>query len=274
MGEAGTKPLAGKRVMVTRAAEQCGALVDALREAGAEAVVMPVVAFAAVERPKELDRWLTGAARLDWVFLTSQNAVRALEERCAALGRSMAKSFGGVRVAAIGPATAEAAQAAGVSVDYTAQVHNGVALAGELAGEVRGKRVFVPRSDKANPELIAALEANGAQVIAVVAYRTIAATTDSQSLQDVLAKGLDAALFFSPSAVHHLREMLGEERFLELGRQAVFVAIGPVTERALKEEGVERILLAADTTVAASIAELGEFFSKAGQAQPAGAKQR
>jgi len=262
--------------MVTRAAEQSQPLIDALKEAGAEAVVAPLVAFAPPNDFTGLDRCLTGGVgKFDWVFLTSQNAVRALQERCMTLGRSLVVSLPGVKVAAVGPSTADAARAAGLNVDYVSKVHNGVALAGELGDQVNGKRVFLPRSDRANPDLIWALARHGAQVIPLVAYKTVAADADLQKIEEIVSKRkVDAVLFFSPSAVHHLREMMGAERFREFGRQAAFVAIGPVSERALKEEGVGRVLVAADTTVGASIAALGEFFSKAGQAQPAGVKPR
>jgi uroporphyrinogen-III synthase len=275
VGETGAKPLAGRRVVVTRAAEQCQPVIEALREAGAEAVLLPLVAFAAVENPDELDECLKDAERFDWVFFTSQNAVRALQERAGKIGILLGQSFSGAKIAAVGPATAEVVRVAGLNVDCVSKVHNGVALAEELAGEVRGKNVFLPRSDRANPDLVMALQRHGAIVKTVVAYKTVAPDLEAGTAEEILAKGgVDAVLFFSPSAVHHLRGILGAARFRELGERAAFVAIGPVSENALREERVDRILVAADTTVAATIATLAEFFAKAGQAQPAGAKQR
>jgi uroporphyrinogen-III synthase len=275
VGETGAKPLAGRRVVVTRAAEQCQPVVEALREAGAEAVLLPLVAFAVVENPDELDECLKGLGRFDWVFFTSQSAVRALQERAGKTGISLGQSFSGAKIAAVGPATADAVRAAGLNVDYVSRVHNGVALAEELAGEIRGKNVFLPRSDRANPDLVAALQRHGATVKPVVAYKTVAPDVEAGTTEEILAKGgVDAVLFFSPSAVHHLREILGAERFRELSRRAAFVAIGPVSDKALREERVDRILVAADTTVVATISTLTEYFTKAGQAQPAGAKQR
>jgi uroporphyrinogen III methyltransferase / synthase len=275
VGESGSKPLAGKRVMVTRTAEQSETLLEALRAAGAEAVVVPLVAFAHADKLEELDRYLRAAGQYEWVFFTSQNAVRALEQRCAAQGRSLEQVLGQVKVAAVGPATADAVRAAGLGVTHISRVHNGVALAEELAEQVHGKRVFLPRSDRANPDLIEALQRQGALVLAVAAYKTVAPEAERGKMQELLARGgVDAVLFFSPSAVHHLRELVGAEKFRNFGRQAAFVAIGPVSARALKQEGVERVLTAADTTVAASIAALAGFFSRAGQAQPAGAKPR
>jgi len=268
------KPLAGKRVVVTRAAEQSQPLVDALRAAGAEPAVLPVVAFTAPDDVAALDDCLKTPGQFDWVFLTSQNAVRALQERWAALGLHGAEVFAGVQMAAVGPATADAALMAGLRVAYVSRVHNGVAMAEELAVQVCGKRVLLPRSDRANPELIRTLEGFGAKVTPVAAYKTVAPDVAVHELQvDLTQDHVNAVLFYSPSAVHHFREILGAERFAQLSRHAIFVAIGPVSEQALREEGVERVLTAADTTVTASIATLAEFFGKAGQQQSAGAKR-
>ena len=273
MGEAHYKPLAGKRMVVTRAAEQSQPLVDALRTAGAEPVVLPVVAFAVPEDVAALDDCLKAPERFDWVFLTSQNAVRALQERCAALALRGVDVFSAAQLAAVGPATAEAARAAGLRVAYVSQVHNGMAMAEELAGELCGKRVLLPRSDRANPGLIKALEGFGAKVTPVVAYKTVAPETASHESQPSMLHGqTDAVLFYSPSAVHRFREIVGAERFVQLSREAIFVAIGPVSRQALEEQGVERVLTATDTTVTALIAALTEFFSNTGQ-QHAGAKQ-
>jgi uroporphyrinogen-III synthase len=274
VGEKNRKPLAGKRVIVTRALEQSQSLVDALRDAGAEPVLLPLVAFTPPDTLTELDACLRDSARFDWVFLTSQNALRAVQQRCAALDLSLEKVFAGVKIAAVGPATAEAVTAAGLSVNFISRIHTGVALAEELSAEAQKKRVFLPRSDRANPELIDVLDRHGWEVTPVVAYKTVPPQSDSPYAQESdLLRDADAILLFSPSAVHHLCDLLGAQRFRDLSHQAIFVAIGPVSERALKTERVDRILLASDTTVAAVVATLAEYFAKAGQHQPAGAKQ-
>jgi uroporphyrinogen-III synthase len=268
------KPLAGKRVVVTRALEQSQSLLVALRDAGAEPVLLPLVAFAPADNPAELDACLKNSARFDWVFFTSQNALHAVQQRCAALDLPLAQVFAGVKIAAVGPATAEAVTNAGLPVNYISRIHTGVALAEELSAEAQKKRVFLPRSDRANPDLIEVLNFHGWQVTPVIAYKTVSPNSDSHETQESLLRGGAAAiLFFSPSAVHHLRDLLGSQRFHELSRESVFVAIGPVSENTLKAEGVIRILLAADTTVAATVSVLVDHFAKAGQQQPAGAKQ-
>jgi len=274
VGDQRHKPLAGKRVIVTRALEQSQSLVDALRDAGANPVLLPLVAFAPPDNPAELDACLKNSTRFDWVFFTSQNALRGVQQRCASLNLALPQVFPGVKIAVVGPTTAEAVSAAGLQVNFISRIHNGVALAEELSAEAQKKRVFLPRSDRANPDLIEVLNLRGWQVTSVVAYKTVAPNSDSPETQESLLRGeADAILFFSPSAVHHLRHLLGVSRFLDLSHQSVFVAIGPVSENALKAEGVGRILLAADTTVAAAVATLADYFAKAGNQQPAGAKQ-
>jgi len=274
VGEKNSKPLARKRVVITRALEQSQSLVDALREAGAEPVLFPLVAFAPTDNLVELDACLKNSARFDWVFFTSQNALRAVQQRCAAMDLPVAKVFSGVKIAAVGPATAEAVAAAGLAVDFISRIHTGVALAEELSAEEKRKRVLLPRSDRANPDLIEVLNLHGWQVTPVVAYKTVSPDADSSVVQESLLRGdADAILFFSPSAVHHLHDLLGLQRFRDLSRQSIFVAIGPVSESALKAEGIERVLQAADTSVSAAVSTLSDYFARAGQHQPAGAKQ-
>jgi uroporphyrinogen-III synthase len=81
----------------------------------------------------------------------------------------------------------------------------------------------------------------------------------------MLRGGADAVLLFSPSAVHHLYDLLGRDRFLAFAQGTAFVAIGPVTESMLRQEGVSRIVLARDTTAAAALEALAEFFIKPNQ---------
>ena len=135
-------------------------------------------------------------------------------------------------------------------------------MAQELAAEVKGKTVFLPRSDRANPELVEELKRLGATVKEVVAYKTI--SPDDAALAGArasLQQSVDAILFFSPSAVHHLQDILGSEKVLEISRQAIYAAIGPVTEKALRAAGIERVLLADDTTVASIVNALQKYFS-------------
>jgi len=274
VGEQASNALKGKRVVVTRAAEQSEQLVKELKDRGAVPVLLPMVAFAPPDDSAPLDQAIRQLSAYDWVFVTSQNALRALRERCGLLKFNLPETFSGVKIAAVGPATSEAVENAGLRVAYVASKHTGVALAGELANEVRGKRVLLPRSDRANPELVEELKRLGADVTEVCAYKTIPPEKRDMDAAAKTAEGADAVLFFSPSAVHHLQELLGNEKFLKLSRRSVFAAIGPVTEEALRRASVERVLVARDTSVTAVVEALGDYFVQEGAGLSAGVKPR
>jgi uroporphyrinogen-III synthase len=267
------KSLQRKRVMVTRAIEQSEAIVQALKEHGAIPVLAPMIAFAPADDSTALDNLLSGTQVFDWLFITSQNAVKALQDRSANLNIDLAHRMREVKIAVVGPTTAEMVKTAGLTVDYISRQHRGVALAEELSGKIEGKSILLPHSDKANPDLVAKLKTLGTTVIEVVAYKTIQPQPGAIiEFEKLRRDGVDAVLFFSPSAVHHLHAILGEEQFHLFSRQALFAAIGPVTEQALRSVNVERIVMAQDTTVSAVIDILMGYFSAEGTKLPAGAK--
>jgi len=271
VGEDSAGALRGKRIVVTRAVEQSSELVRVLEEKGAVPILLPMIAFGVTDNIAELDQAIRDIGAFDWVFVTSQNVLRALQERCRALRLDLRATMAQARVAAVGPATAEALKTAGIGVAHVATKHQGVSLALELAADVKGKRVLLPRSDRAKHELVDQLIHLGAAVTEVVAYKTIAPddailATIRATLQD----GADAVLFFSPSAVHHLQDTLGNEKVLEISRQVIFAAIGPVTEKALRAANITRVLLAEDTTVTSIVKALETHFSAPPSSSSAG----
>jgi uroporphyrinogen-III synthase len=274
VGDLNLSPLAGKRVVVTRAAEQSEELVQELIARGAIPVLLPLLSFAAPEDAAPMDEALAELAEFDWVIFTSVNAVRAVATRATSLGYGEDQFAGVKSVAVVGPATAEAAKEAGFRVDYVPTTHNGLALAQELGERVRGKKVFLPRSDRANPDLPAALKKFGARVTEVVAYRTVPPnSTDQRKWKEMLDGGADAVLFFSPTAVHHFAELLGEEQLRVAQDTIAMVAIGPITAKALREANVGRMTVPSDTTAAAAVDALEEYFAENEKQINAGVKR-
>jgi uroporphyrinogen III methyltransferase/synthase len=274
VGEGAPNPLQGKRIVITRAADQSESLVAGLRGSGAMAVLMPLVAFAAPDDVQRLDETVANLRGFDWIFLTSQNALRALQDSSARIHMPLGEAVKDTAIAAVGPATAEVVRQAGLVVKYVARQHDGVSLARELGADVKGKKVLLPRSDRANPDLVAVLGELGAMVTEVIAYKTVRTDGVMERWQEVVTRTPpDAVLFFSPSAVHHLEELLGAQRFAELSTNVVYAAIGTVTERAIRAAGVERIVKAADTTVDSILQTLTEHFASGGAVLPAGVKR-
>jgi uroporphyrinogen-III synthase len=266
--------LRGKRIIVTRAVEQSESLLSALRESSAIPVLLPMVSFAPPGDPSPLDDALKNLKNFDWVFLTSQNALRAMLDRSALLSLPLTELIADVRIAAVGPATADAVERAGLEITYVAQKHQGVSLAEELGERVRGKKIFLPRSDRANQDLVETLHHLGAAVTEVIAYKTVRPNQNENiHYAAELEIGADAILFFSPSAVHHLQELLGAAKFVIMSRTVAFIAIGPVTEKSLRAAGVERIITSKDTHAPAVLAALSEFFTITEQKLPVGAKR-
>jgi uroporphyrinogen III methyltransferase/synthase len=266
--------LAGKRIVITRSAAQSEVLARELFARGAISVMLPLVAFADPEDFAPLDRAIAEIQRFDWIILTSAQAVRAVVKRTEELKRSLIHAGSKLRIASVGPVTAEAARQAGLPVDYVAETHTGAALAEELGRRLCEAKVFLPRSDRANPDLPRTLKRHGAQVTEVIAYRTLRPTDLEQRNLGQIAEGTaDAILFFSPSAVQHFAELFGGEQLRALQAKLAITAVGPVTASALREAGVGRTVVAGDTTAAAVVEALEEHFAGTVKQGPAGAKR-
>jgi uroporphyrinogen III methyltransferase / synthase len=273
VAEIARSSLAGKRIVITRAAPQSGVLAKVLEVLGAIPVVLPLVEFGEPEDFGPLDAAIARLDQFDWMIFTSGQAVRAFLARGKDLGASLHPLDNRLRIAAVGPVCAEAVRQAGLPVEYIARLHNGVGLANELGGRLQSGSVLLPRSDRANPDLPAALKTHGAQVTEVIAYRTLQpGEVDRQKLGRISAGDTDAVLFFSPSAVQSFAELVGVEHFLDLQKDLAITAIGPVTAESLRKFKVERIVVAADTTSAAVVQALENHFAGAVKSYPAGAK--
>ena len=272
MVEASASPLAGRNILITRASEQTESLVRELEARGAKPVLQPMISFHPPDDFAPLDRALRDLRTFDWLLLTSANAVRALVERSRSLGVDVMNSFTALRIAAVGPVTAEVARNAGLPVSRVAVKHQGLALAVEFAAEFARKHILLPRSNLASAELPDALRHLGAQVTEVIAYRTFAAEPEGEGQSQFLSGRLEAILFFSPSAVRNFLnwdEGKGGQvlrSISDLSRKTAVVAVGPVTASALRDAGLRNIVQASNTTVPAVIEALEAFFAAASKA--------
>jgi uroporphyrinogen III methyltransferase / synthase len=227
---------------------------------GAEVILLPAVGFEAPLDSEPLDRALGELSTFDWVLFTSQNAVRFFSRRLDQLGLER-PSPGKMaqRIAALGPATAEVAKEQRFLVDYVATNHTAHGLATELRGAVNGRRVLLPRSDRADGQIANALREVGAQVADVIAYRTVSPEApDHAVLERVQAGEVEVIVFASPSAFHNLASFLGLSHLVKLAESVQFAAIGPTTARAMRESGV-RVHIEAEE---ASAAGLGDAIAK------------
>jgi uroporphyrinogen-III synthase len=248
--------LAGMRIVVTRTLERSQELVSELAREGAQVFVLPAVAFAPPEDWRLLDEELRRLDGFDSLLFLSTNAVRYLYQRSCELGIKChmlppTQQF----VAAVGPATAAAAEEVGIRVDYVAKSHTAESLVRELGESVKGRKVLVPRSDRGDERLAAALREAGAELTEVVAYRTaVPQKFDAQLLALLQRAEVDAIVFASPSAYHNLKGVIGPGEMAELSSRVDFAAIGPTTARALRDSGA-RVAIEANESSAAGLAD-------------------
>jgi uroporphyrinogen III methyltransferase/synthase len=237
--------LSGKRILVTRPQAQAAALIDRLVELDAVPVVFPTIEIIASEDPSLLDRAILDLPAYRWVIFTSVNGVSAFWKRLGALGKTSA-DFLGIQVAAIGPATAQALRERGVEPGFVPDEYVAEAILPGL-GDVRGRRILLPRADIARKALVRALEEQGALPEEITVYRTLPAQPDPQALAE-LERGVDIATFTSSSTVRNFLELMGEHA-AGLLRGTVIACIGPITAATAQEYGLPVHIVAETYTV-------------------------
>jgi uroporphyrinogen-III synthase len=244
--------LAGKRILVTRAANQAGKLSEALRAAGAEPVEVPVLEIQPPASYGPLDGALRNLFSFDWLILTSANTARVIAERATVLNIPVRTI--GAHIAAIGPATAEAAKQAGFHVTITPESYVAESMVAALSSRVQGKRVLLARAAVARDIIPDALRNAGATVIVVDAYQNAIPAGAPDQLRGALAAGIDAATFTSSSSVTHLAEVahIAGIGFPLIGVRAI--SIGPVTSGTLRDVGWDPVAEAAPHDIAGLVA--------------------
>jgi uroporphyrinogen III methyltransferase/synthase len=236
------RPLFGQTVAVTRTRQQASDLSARLSELGAAVIEAPTIELAAPGNSSEVDAALRSIGRYDWVVFTSANGVSFTKRRLQELGLD-ARAFAGVRVAAIGDATASAvSRELFLSVDLCPDRFVAEALADALsaAGAVAGKRLLLLRADIARPILRHRLARDGAAEVSDVAiYGTKPADSLPQPLLDALAAGeLTWVTFTSSSTAKNFTGLLGPD-YRERLKGVKLASIGPVTTSTLRELGLE-----------------------------------
>lgn len=220
---------------MTRPASQGSELGARLRALGLEVVHIPLLRILPPPSWEDLDRALRQLETYQWVVFTSQNGVRAVECRLRHLDISL-EVLRGVRIAAIGPATARRLEQLGIPAVFQPSEYRAEGLVKAFAAqELRGVRILIPRAEEARDVLPEGLRARGAEVEVVAAYRTEVAWEEAPRLREAIREGVDVVTLASPSAARALVSLLGGGRLPEGTR---LVCIGPVTAEAARELGL------------------------------------
>ena len=227
-----TTPLAGKRVLVTRAAHQASALGDALAARGFTVVAIPTIAL---EPPSDnyaaLHKALLHLDDFDWLLFTSANAVEVF----AAQREELAIEDIPCRIASIGAATSRALIAADLRVDLQPSTAIAEELARALLPHAKGSRMLLIRAESARDVLPRAMQQAGAELTIAPAYRTVVPRESVEALQRELPQ-LDAITFTSSSSVRNLLELC-DGAGITLPPDIALASIGPITSQTLREHG-------------------------------------
>lgn len=245
-----SKPLFGKRVLVTRSRPQASQLSRRVEELGGEAWEFPVIRFEDPEDWEPLDRAMDAIDTYDWLVFASQNGVQRFFRRWQQRGYDL-RRLAGVRLAAIGPQTAAELRGRGLIPDMVPDEYRAEALLAGFEGRIAaGQRVLLARTDIGRPVLREGLLALGAGVDEVVVYRTLPADGESAEVRSLLKdRMIDIITFTSSATVRNFFAALGDRDVLPLLDGVTLACIGPVTAETLAEIGRPADVVASQYTI-------------------------
>lgn len=238
------------KVLITRPRAQADDFADKLRSAGYEPILFPVIEIRPVENTAALERALENIQKYEWAIFTSVNAVDVVLKDC------VSAVFSGVKVAAIGPKTAEALRARSIEPNFIPDEYVAEAILPGL-GDVKNKWILFPRAEIARQELPEAIANAGGVVHEITVYRTLPAETDTDGLR-ALKSGVDIITFTSASTVGNFAAIARQNGLdpLNLPNHPLFACIGPITEQAAREAGFQNIVVAKEYTTDGLLEEM------------------
>ncbi|MEA2489897.1 MAG: uroporphyrinogen methyltransferase / synthase [Acidobacteriota bacterium] len=243
-----SKPLFGKRIVVTRAREQASELKRLFEESGANVLQFPTIEIVPPSSWESLEAAVI--TRYDWIIFTSTNGVAAFFDRLFAAGRDV-RALAEMKIAAVGQATAADLRARGIQPDVVPERFISTELLPLLAADQHGIRTCVVRAAEGREELVDELRRRGGDVTVAVAYQTVAADYDLAELRGLIeADAIDVVTFTSASTVDHFFGPLTEDERRRVNARALLASIGATTSEAIRRYGKEPEIVAEQATIA------------------------
>jgi len=233
------RPLFGREILVTRAADQAGEFSRLLAERGACVRECPTIEIVPPENFGELDEALASLSDFAWLIFTSYNAVSCFFNRLGEQGLD-SRSLGACRICAVGPKTAAALAPYGIKADLVPADYKAEGVVEAFKSlPIIGRHILFPKADRARNIIPTELRKLGAVVSTPIAYRNIIpASLPPEALQSLEERHIDCVTFTSSSTALNLAKMLGENRLHELLQGVTVASIGPITSRTCRELGL------------------------------------
>ena len=254
-----TLPLFGKRIAVTRTRQQAGEVVSRLRELGADAFEMSTIRIEQAPNKREFYESVAYAHGYDWLIFTSPNGVDAFFKAFYEIYRD-ARDLGGVRIAAIGPATTARVNFFRFTVDAQPEkyVAEEIIVALQKETSIDNLRILLARAEGARDVLPKELTKLGAIVDEAIAYRTVPETDDSSGgVERYRKEGADMVTFTSSSTAENFHALA-----LPPHDGVEFASIGPVTSRTMQDLKMPVALEATTHDIPGLIDAILGFYSK------------
>ena len=244
-----TRPLFGKKILVTRARAQASKLSRALKNLGANVVECPTIKIAAPsDNFRQLDAAIDNLRGFDWLIFTSGNGVEKFFVRLKSHGLD-ARALN--KVAAIGSATADKLSSFGIVADVVPKDFVAESLAEALKNFVDGKKILLARAENARDVLPDMLKNFGADVIVAPAYQTV-----NESPAQIDFAALDLMTFTSSSTVKNFVAAYG----VDMLKKIPCAAIGPITAQTLETFDVTPAVVAEEFTIDGLVEAIGKFY--------------
>lgn len=244
-----TKPLFGKRILVTRASDKAAELAGRLEALGAEVEQLPAIELVPVKQNGLLREAMHELPDTDWVFFTSPEGIAWFARSLKPYRRDL-RSLSGCHIGAIGPKTAAAIEAAGLHVDFVPSRFSQEGMVRELPRRVlRGKRALILSAEESRDVLETGLRRQGMAVTKVPIYRTVIPNALTGRISTAFSAPFDAVTVTSASCVDHLWQALKAAGKPSLFARLPFASIGPVTSAAVRAHGGRVIAEAKTSTV-------------------------
>lgn len=256
------KPLAGKKILITRARDQSIEFASSLKNLGAEVIQFPTIEILPPLSWEGLDQAIQKLNTYDWLIFTSANGVRFFSERL----KEKKKKFhlpSSLKVCAIGPATARELKKRGIHIDYMPKEFIAEAILEGFKGvSLKGKKILLARAKKARDILPKGLREMGAGVDVVEAYRTIKPKGGAKRLKRLLREKIDAIAFTSSSTVENFMDLLRGIDLMKSLKGITVACIGPVTSRTARKCGLKVHIQPKEYTISGLTQAIARYFNK------------
>lgn len=251
--------LSGKRVIVTRSRAQASDLVERIEELGGETLEFPTIKIAEPLTFAPLDEALENLETFKWLVFTSANGVSAFFHRMRIKGIDIRTLFG-IKLCAIGTATAEELNKIGLMVEYMPEEYTSGDLMEGLAKRIsEGEKVLLVRAELGSKELSEGLAGNNIDFADIAVYRTLPDRTDKDGILDLIEGGkADYITFTSSSTVNNFLAAIGKENIGKLSKIKT-VCIGPITAKTALDAGLTVHATAGEYTINGLVNKLVEI---------------